>query len=76
LELKILPELKIANFRITISRTFCDSLIQSIQILDFDRNNLITHFCYSELFILREKKVCGFFEAFEVPKELRVLSKY
>ena len=24
------------------------------------RNNLCTHFCFSELLILREKKVCGF----------------
>ena len=29
--------------------------------LDFDRNNLITHFCFSELLILEKKKVRGFF---------------
>jgi len=30
------------------------------KILDFDRNNLYTHFCYSELLILREKRFADF----------------
>jgi len=59
--LKIRPELKIANFLITILRIFCDSVIQSLKILDFDRKNFYTHFCFSELLILREIKVCGFY---------------
>ena len=42
--LKIRPELKITNFLITI-------LIQSLKNSDFDRNNLYTHFCFSEPFI-------------------------
>ena len=58
--LKIRPELKIPNFLIKILRIFCDSLIQFEKNLDFDRNNSYTHFCFSELLILREEKVCGF----------------
>ena len=30
------------------------------KIVDFDRNNLYTHFCLSELFILREKRFADF----------------
>jgi len=47
------------NFLITILRIFCDSLIQSLK--DFNSNILYIHFCFSELLILREKKVRGFF---------------
>ena len=35
-------------------------MIQFFLILDFDRNNLFTYFCFSELLILREKKIRGF----------------
>ena len=31
-------------------------LFNLFKILDFNRNNLFTHFCFSELLILREKK--------------------
>ena len=34
-----------AIFLITILQIFCDSVIQSFKILDFDRSYLITHFC-------------------------------
>ena len=30
------------------------------KILDFDRNNSYTHFCFSELLILREKRFADF----------------
>ena len=40
---------------IEILRIFCDSVIQSLKKLDFDRKNLGIHFCFSELLILREK---------------------
>ena len=53
--LKNKPELKIANFLITILQIFWDSVIQSLKNFGFDRNNLFTHFCFSELLILREK---------------------
>ena len=42
------------------------------KILDFDSNNLYTHFCFSELLILREKKVRGFFWA----KKFKISKKY
>ena len=51
-------------------------LITILQILDFDRNNLLTHFCFSELLILKEKKVRGFFWAIEVPKKIQISKKY
>ena len=41
---KIWPELKIANFLITILQIFCDSIF--FEILDFDRNNLFIHLCF------------------------------
>ena len=42
------------------------------KILNFDRNNLFTHFCFFELLILKEKKVRGFFLfAIEVPKKYK-----
>ena len=47
--------------KIQILQIFCESVIQSFKILEFDRNNIYAYFCFSERLILREKKVCGFF---------------
>jgi len=50
--------------------------MQSLKILDFDRNKLYTHFCFSELLILREKKVCGFsFGPLEYQIKLQIFKK-
>ena len=47
------------------------------KILDFERNNLFTHFCFSKLLILREKKGSRiFFGAIGVPKKLHIFKKY
>ena len=54
------PELKTANFLI----------------LDFDKNNSFTHFCFSELLILREKKVRGFICGPSTKKKLQIFEKY
>jgi len=45
------------------------------QILDFDRNNLFTHFCFSELLILREKKIRGFFGPLEYQNKIKKFQK-
>ena len=68
--LKIRPELKIVNFLVTILQNFC-------KILDFDRNNSYTHFCFSELLILREIKVSEFsFGPLEYQEKLQIFKKY
>ena len=54
---------------------FFDSIFKKI--LDFDRNNLYTHFCFSELLILIEKMVCGFsFGPLEYQKKILIFKKY
>ena len=58
---KIIPELKIANFLITILQIYEILWFNLFKILDIDKNNLFTHFCFSKLLILREKKVRRFF---------------
>ena len=74
--LKIRPEQKNCEFFITILRIFCDFVSQSFKILDFDRNSFYKHFCFSELLILREKKVCGFFGGpLKYQKKLQILKK-
>ena len=47
-------------------------------ILDFDRNNLYSHFCFSELLILREKKVCWFTfgPLWSTKQKLQIFKKY
>ena len=45
------------------------------KILDFDRNELYTHFCFSEVLILREKRLTDFFWAIGVPKKIYKFSK-
>ena len=68
--LKIRTELKIANFLCTILPNFC-------KILDFDRNNSYTHFCFSELLNLREIKVREFsFMPLEYQEKLQIFKKY
>ena len=46
--------------------------------LDFHRNNLYTHFCFSELLILREKKKFAnfFLRSIEISKKIKIFEKY
>ena len=47
------------------------------KILDFDRNTLFLLFYFSELLILREKKIRGFsFGPLEYQKKLQIFKKY
>ena len=73
--LKIRPELKIANFLIAILRIFCDSWFNLHKTLDFNRNNLYTKFCFSELLTLRDKKVRVFSKSIEKTPFRRVAQK-
>ena len=43
--------------------------------LDFGRNNLFTHFDFSELLILREKRFADFFLAIGVPVKFTTFEK-
>ena len=61
ISLKIRPELKIENFLLQFYEFSVILWFNLYEILDFDRNNLCIHFCFSEFLILREKKVRGFF---------------
>ena len=70
--LKTRPEQKkIANFLITVLRIFYDSLIQSLQILDFDRHNFYIHmFAFLNFWFWEKKGSRIFFWAIGVPKKL------
>ena len=46
------------------------------QILDFDRNNLHTYFCFFELLILREKRIADFNLDHWSTKKIKIFFKY
>ena len=45
------------------------------KILEFDRNDIYTHFCFSEILILREKKVSRIFFTIEYKTIIKKLQK-
>ena len=67
--LKIRPALKLQIFSLLFGEFSVILRFIIYKILEFDRNNAYSHFCFSKILILRENKYRAFFMAIGIPKE-------